>query len=122
MSADYSQIELRLAAVMANVPQLKEAFSQGEDIHAMTAQELFGSVDRDTRGRAKNRQFRDPLRHFIMGARRASRVDRREGKAISNAISNASPESVLTLRRPRRSFANTGSREPCLVARRTSQY
>ncbi|MGH6785103.1 MAG: DNA polymerase, partial [Sphingomicrobium sp.] len=37
MSADYSQIELRLAAHMANVPQLKEAFRKGADIHNMTA-------------------------------------------------------------------------------------
>ena len=57
MSADYSQIELRLAAHMANVPALKEAFARGEDIHAATAQELFGEVNRDTRGRAKTINF-----------------------------------------------------------------
>ena len=57
MSADYSQIELRLAAHMADVPQLKEAFSNGADIHAMTAEELFGTVDRDTRGKAKTVNF-----------------------------------------------------------------
>ena len=57
MSADYSQIELRLAAHMANVPALKEAFARGEDIHAATAQELFGEVNRDTRARAKTINF-----------------------------------------------------------------
>ncbi|MDQ4420455.1 DNA polymerase I [Sphingobium sp. DEHP117] len=57
LSADYSQIELRLAAHMANVPALKEAFARGEDIHAATAQELFGEVNRDTRGRAKTINF-----------------------------------------------------------------
>ncbi|MEY4159447.1 MAG: polymerase [Pseudomonadota bacterium] len=57
LAADYSQIELRLAAHMANVPELKEAFAQGEDIHARTAQELFGTVDRETRGRAKTINF-----------------------------------------------------------------
>lgn len=57
MSADYSQIELRLAAHMADVPALKEAFAKGEDIHARTAQELFGEVNRDTRGRAKTINF-----------------------------------------------------------------
>jgi DNA polymerase-1 len=57
LAADYSQIELRLAAHMADVPALKEAFELGEDIHARTAQELFGSVDRDTRGRAKTINF-----------------------------------------------------------------
>jgi DNA polymerase-1 len=57
LSADYSQIELRLAAHMANVPALKEAFAKGEDIHALTAMELFGEVNRDTRGRAKTINF-----------------------------------------------------------------
>ncbi len=57
LSADYSQIELRLAAHMADVPPLKEAFASGEDIHARTAMEMFGTVDRDTRGRAKTINF-----------------------------------------------------------------
>jgi DNA polymerase I len=57
LAADYSQIELRLAAHMADVPALKEAFAAGEDIHARTAMEMFGSVDRDTRGRAKTINF-----------------------------------------------------------------
>ncbi|MEP7222595.1 MAG: DNA polymerase I [Novosphingobium sp.] len=57
LAADYSQIELRLAAHMADVPALKEAFAAGEDIHARTAQELFGEVNRDTRGRAKTINF-----------------------------------------------------------------
>jgi DNA polymerase-1 len=57
LAADYSQIELRLAAHMADVPSLKEAFAAGEDIHARTAQEMFGEVTRDTRGRAKTINF-----------------------------------------------------------------
>ena len=57
LAADYSQIELRLAAHMADVPALKEAFAAGEDIHSRTAAEMFGSVDRDTRGRAKTINF-----------------------------------------------------------------
>jgi len=57
LSADYSQIELRLAAHMADVPQLREAFQRGEDIHAATAQELFGEVNKETRGRAKTINF-----------------------------------------------------------------
>ncbi len=57
LAADYSQIELRLAAHMADVPSLKEAFAQGEDIHARTAREMFGEVNRDTRGRAKTINF-----------------------------------------------------------------
>ncbi len=57
LSADYSQIELRLAAHMADVPALKDAFARGDDIHALTAQEVFGEVNRDTRARAKTINF-----------------------------------------------------------------
>jgi DNA polymerase-1 len=57
LAADYSQIELRLAAHMADVPALKEAFRAGEDIHARTAKEMYGEVTRDTRAQAKTINF-----------------------------------------------------------------
>ncbi len=57
LSADYSQIELRLAAHICDVPQLREAFAAGADIHNMTAGELFGEVNRDTRASAKTINF-----------------------------------------------------------------
>ncbi|KEO89821.1 DNA polymerase [Erythrobacter longus] len=57
LAADYSQIELRLAAHMADVGTLKEAFANGEDIHSRTATEMFGEVTRDTRARAKTINF-----------------------------------------------------------------
>lgn len=41
VSVDYSQIELRLMAAMANIPALKEAFQNGADIHALTASEVL---------------------------------------------------------------------------------
>ncbi|MFL6787656.1 MAG: DNA polymerase I [Sphingomicrobium sp.] len=82
MSADYSQIELRLAAHMADVPQLKEAFSKGEDIHAMTAVELFGVVDRDTRGKAKTVNFAILYGISSWGLAGRLGVPKDEGKAI----------------------------------------
>jgi DNA polymerase-1 len=82
MSADYSQIELRLAAHMADVPQLKEAFGAGEDIHAMTAEELFGTVDRDTRGKAKTVNFAILYGISSWGLAGRLGVPKEEGKAI----------------------------------------
>jgi len=61
LSADYSQIELRLAAHVADVEPLKAAFRSGTDIHAMTASEVFGvpldQMDGATRRRAKAINF-----------------------------------------------------------------
>ncbi len=61
ISADYSQIELRILAHMADIDQLIEAFHQGHDIHAMTASEMFGvpleDMDPMTRRRAKAINF-----------------------------------------------------------------
>ncbi len=59
--ADYSQIELRLMADVANVKQLKESFIRNEDIHARTASQMFkiplNQIDSDTRRRAKAINF-----------------------------------------------------------------
>jgi DNA polymerase-1 len=61
VSADYSQIELRLLAHIADVPELKKAFRDGLDIHAMTASEMFGvpieGMDPMVRRRAKAINF-----------------------------------------------------------------
>jgi len=61
LSADYSQIELRLLAHVADIAALKEAFRNGEDIHAATASEVFGipldDLDSTTRNRAKAINF-----------------------------------------------------------------
>ncbi len=55
ISADYSQIELRVLAHMADIPQLKQAFADGLDIHAMTASEMFGVPIKDMPGEIRRR-------------------------------------------------------------------
>jgi len=61
ISADYSQIELRLLAHIGDIPQLKRAFLEGLDIHASTASEMFGvpveGMPAETRRRAKAINF-----------------------------------------------------------------
>ena len=57
MAADYNQIELRLVAHIADVPELKAVYADGGDVHNLTAQEVFGEVTRDTRNRAKTINF-----------------------------------------------------------------
>jgi DNA polymerase-1 len=61
ISADYSQIELRILAHIADIPQLRKAFDEGLDIHAMTASEMFGvpvdGMPADVRRRAKAINF-----------------------------------------------------------------
>lgn len=61
ISADYSQIELRILAHIADIPQLRQAFADDVDIHAMTASEMFGvpvaGMDPMVRRRAKAINF-----------------------------------------------------------------
>jgi DNA polymerase I len=55
ISADYSQIELRLLAHIADIPQLKKAFADNLDIHAMTASEIFGVPVKDMPAEVRRR-------------------------------------------------------------------
>ena len=55
VSADYSQIELRVLAHIADIPQLKKAFADGLDIHAMTASEMFGVPVKDMPAEVRRR-------------------------------------------------------------------
>lgn len=61
VSADYSQIELRLLAHIADIPQMQKAFAEGVDIHATTASEMFGvpldQMTSDLRRQAKTINF-----------------------------------------------------------------
>jgi DNA polymerase-1 len=55
VSADYSQIELRLLAEIADIAELKQAFRDGLDIHALTASEMFGVPVKDMPGEVRRR-------------------------------------------------------------------
>ena len=61
MSADYSQVELRLMAHFSQDPLLLDAYRTGKDIHTLTAAEVFGvdaeTMDKETRARAKAVNF-----------------------------------------------------------------
>ena len=61
LSADYSQVELRILAHLSEEPALKDAFARGEDIHRVTAAEVLGkppeTLTRDERNRAKAVNF-----------------------------------------------------------------
>ncbi|MCC1491000.1 DNA polymerase I [Cognatishimia sp. F0-27] len=61
VSLDYSQIELRILAHMAGIEELKEAFREGQDIHALTASEMFNvpldEMTPDVRRQAKAINF-----------------------------------------------------------------
>ena len=61
ISADYNQIEMRILADMADVKELKKAFKNNQDIHSLTASQVFGvSIDKvgeDLRRKAKAINF-----------------------------------------------------------------
>ncbi|MCX8134057.1 MAG: DNA polymerase I [Roseococcus sp.] len=89
VSADYSQIELRLLAHMAEVPTLREAFARGEDIHARTAAEIFGldpkHVDKEARRRAKTINFGIIYGMSAYGLAARLGIPPAEGRAIIEA-------------------------------------
>ena len=84
LSADYSQIELRLAAHVAEVPELKQAFRDGVDIHALTASQVFGvplaAMDANTRRRAKAINFGIIYGISAFGLGRSRRAAERGGR------------------------------------------
>ena len=83
ISADYSQIELRLVAHVAGETSMIEAFHDGVDIHARTASEVFGvpldSMDSETRRRAKAINF--GIIYGISGFGLARQLGIRQGEA-----------------------------------------
>ena len=84
LSADYSQIELRLLAHLSKDRALKDAFDKGEDIHARTAADIFGSsldkVDENSRRMAKAVNFGIIYGLSAFGLSRQLNISRKDAK------------------------------------------
>jgi DNA polymerase-1 len=84
VSCDYSQIELRLLAHVADIAPLKQSFKSGADIHAMTASEMFSvpvaGMPRDVRDRAKAINFGIIYGISAFGLARQLRIPQGEAK------------------------------------------
>ncbi|MGA1982614.1 MAG: DNA polymerase I [Acidobacteriaceae bacterium] len=85
MSADYSQIELRLMAHFSQDPLLLNAYRTGQDIHTLTASEVFGipvaQLDKETRNRAKAVNFGIVYGISPFGLAAQLNIDQREARA-----------------------------------------
>ena len=96
VSADYSQIELRLLAHVADIPALKQSFANGEDIHARTASEVFGvpmeGMDATTRRRAKAINFGIIYGISAFGLGRQLQIDPGEARLYIDAYFVRYPE------------------------------
>ena len=96
VSLDYSQIELRILAHVAEIPALKQAFRDGIDIHAMTASQMFGvpveGMDPMIRRQAKAINFGVIYGISGFGLSRNLRIPRAEAQAFINTYFERFPE------------------------------
>jgi len=95
VSFDYSQIELRLLAHMADITTLQQAFIQNKDIHALTASQVFGvplgQVSSELRGRAKAINFGIIYGISAFGLAKQLKIDRSEAAAYIQAYHKQYP-------------------------------
>jgi DNA polymerase-1 len=89
LSADYSQVELRILAHVSGEPKLREAFARGEDIHAATAAEVLGkepaTLTKDERNRAKAVNFGIIYGISAFGLSENLEISREEAQAYIDA-------------------------------------
>ena len=136
LSLDYSQLELRLVAHMAQDRAMIEAFRSGDDIHTLTASEVFGlapaQVTKDMRRQAKVLNFGIIYGMGVLGFARAAGIGRDEAKhfideyfirfsGVSRYIERTKHEAyehgyVATLLGRRRPIPDITSRIPQLAA------
>ncbi|MEO1193391.1 MAG: DNA polymerase I [Pseudomonadota bacterium] len=112
LSVDYSQIELRLTAVMAAVPALREAFADGQDIHAKTASQVFDvpldQMDGETRRKAKAINFGIIYGISAFGLANNLRIPQSEAKAYIQAYFERYPEIRAYMDRTKKSAREEG--------------
>ncbi|MBE2214686.1 MAG: DNA polymerase I [Opitutaceae bacterium] len=86
LSADYSQIELRIIAALSEDPGMLEAFARGDDIHTATAAKVYGvepaAVTREMRARAKMVNFGIPYGISAFGLAQRLNIPRSEAAAL----------------------------------------
>ncbi|MFD2739634.1 DNA polymerase I [Sulfitobacter aestuarii] len=108
VALDYSQIELRILAHMAEIPALKEAFEQGQDIHAMTASEMFdvpmAEMTPEIRRRAKAINFGVIYGISGFGLARNLRIPRGEAQGFIDRYFERFP-SIRTYMNDTKTFA-----------------
>ncbi len=93
-SADYSQIDLRVLASMANVSHMKEAFNNNEDIHTSTAQKIFGHDDVSSLERRKAKAVNFGIVYGIsaFGLSQDIEVTQKEAKEFIEKYYELNPE------------------------------
>ena len=112
LSADYSQIELRLMAHFSQDPHLLQAFHSGQDIHAATAAKIFGipieQVTKEQRRQAKTANFGIIYGISAFGLSQQLDCSRTEAKALIDGYFAAFPGVIDFIERQKELARNTG--------------
>lgn len=122
LSADYSQVELRVIAHIAKDKAMIEAFQNGEDIHARTAKEIFHlesmeEVTQDHRRKAKEVNFGIPYGLSAYGLAQNLGIENSEGKEMIDEYFNRFPN-ILNYINDTKEFAKESGYVKTLIGRR----
>ena len=116
VALDYSQIELRILAHVAEIPELKQAFADGIDIHALTASQMFDvpldEMTPDVRRQAKAINFGVIYGISGFGLARNLRIPRKDAQAFIDKYFERFQAFGATWMTRWRSLRNTGCANP----------